>query len=838
MSDKEFFIGRTAAPTPENVFYDPDDFTTHGVIVGMTGSGKTGLLIGLLEEAALKGLPAIIIDPKGDLTNLLLHFPDQLPASFEPWIDPEAARRESLTVPQLAEKTAGNWQKGLAGYGLGHDQLLALKNAVDYVVYTPGSNSGEPVNLLASFSPPSGITWADHREILRERISSTVTALLSLIALKDIDPLRSREHILVSNIIENAWSKGAALDLTELIMQVQSPPFERLGAFPVNNFFPEKDRFDLAILLNNFLASPSFQSWTEGQTLDAQAFFYTPSGKPRFSIFYLAHLDETERMFFVTLLLAAVESWMRAQRGSPGLRALVAFDEIVGYLPPIANPPSRPVLLRLLKQARAFGVGLLLATQNPVDIDYKGLSNAGTWFVGRLQTDQDKNRLLDGLQSIEGGVDRTTYEKIISALKPRSFLLHNVHHRGTSPIFSTRWCLNYLAGPLARVQLPSLRLLGSTPDEAPPANSYASAPSQPSVAATAQAAQAAAATQPVATAAAPAAQNDLGGATRTPPSPPAGTKVLYLSPEMSLSQALGRISTSMTGPVQPQGLLYVPTLLFQADVRYYNRKYNLDFSKRVSVLLTEMNGVRADWDKFQREPIDPARVDTQPLPDARFLPLPAWLSGSKNAAALEKEFLDWVYRTGGLNLYAHEGLKIYSSPEDTQVTFRKKCEEAARLQLRDQQAKLDSTYNTRLTALKRKIEKQQSTVDKYENEVSRRRMEELGSAAELAISLFSKRKKSISSSLSKGRMTSQAKENLEAAQDLLKSLQAELTTLQGEKDAAAARLQDQWAQTVGDFTEVTVAPLRKDIFIELSGLGWMPVYVVQAEGRTFQAPAV
>ena len=836
MSDKEFFIGRTAAATPENVFYDPDDFTTHGVIVGMTGSGKTGLLIGLLEEAALKGLPAIIIDPKGDLTNLLLHFPDLLPASFEPWIDPEAARRENMTVPQLAEKTAANWQKGLAGYELGHDQLLALKNAVDYVVYTPGSNTGEPVNLLASFAPPAGLTWAEHREILRERVSSTVTALLSLIGLKDIDPLRSREHILVSNIIETAWSKGAALDLTELIMQVQTPPFERLGAFPVDNFFPEKDRFELAILLNNFLASPSFQSWTEGQSLDAQAFFYTPSGKPRFSIFYLAHLDETERMFFVTLLLAAVESWMRAQRGSPGLRALVAFDEIVGYLPPIANPPSRPVLLRLLKQARAFGVGLLLATQNPVDIDYKGLSNAGTWFVGRLQTDQDKGRLLDGLQSIEGGVDRPTYEKIISALKPRSFLLHNVHHRGTSPIFSTRWCLNYLAGPLARVQLPALKLLGSAPDEAPAANSYASVPSQPTVAAAV--AQATPAAQVAVQAAAPAAEGPLGGATRTPPSPPAGTKVLYLSPEMSLSQALGRISTSMAGPVQPQGLLYVPTLLFQADVHYYNRKYNLDFSKRVSSLLTEMNGVRADWDKFQREPIDPARVDNQPLPDARFLSLPSWLSGSKNAAALEKEFLDWVYRTAGLTLFAHDGLKIYSSPDDTQVTFRKKCEEAARLQLRDQQAKLDSTFNTRLTTLKRKIEKQQSMVDKYENEVSRRRMEELGSAAELAISLFSKRKKSISSSLSKGRMTSQAKENLEAANDLLKSLQEEMTALQSEKDAAAARLQDQWAQTVGDFTEVTINPLRKDIYIELSGLAWMPVYVVQAEGKTFQAPAV
>ena len=400
--DGQFFLGKVfdmqaGKLTDELLQYDPADLTTHAVVTGMTGSGKTGMCIGLLEEAAIEGIPAIIIDPKGDLTNLLLHFPNLLPADFEPWIDPEIARREGKTTAQTAVETAENWKKGLESWDLGPTELNLLKDSVDFGVYTPGSSAGVPVNILSSFAAP-GIPWEENREILREKISTIVTALLGLIGLNNIDPLRSREHILLSNILENAWSKEASLDLNELILQTQNPPFERLGAFPVNNFFPAKDRFDLAMLLNNFLASPSFEIWREGVPLDIAKLLYSPDGKPRHSIFYLAHLNDTERMFFVTLLFAAIESWMRTQRGTAALRALVYFDEILGYLPPVANPPSRPIMLRMLKQARAFGVGLLLATQNPVDVDYKGLSNAGTWFVGRLQTDQDKQRLLDGLE--------------------------------------------------------------------------------------------------------------------------------------------------------------------------------------------------------------------------------------------------------------------------------------------------------------------------------------------------------------------------------------------------------------------------------------------------------
>jgi hypothetical protein len=838
MPDSSFYLGRSDTQPATPVGYDPDDLTTHAVIVGMTGSGKTGLMINLLEEAAMRGLPSIVIDPKGDLTNLLLHFPDQLAANFEPWVDPEAARRANQSIPQLAEATAARWQDGLKEWGLGHDQLSTLSQAVDYVVYTPGSTAGVPVNLLASFAPPNGLNWEDHREALRERISSTVTALLGLIGIKDIDPLRSREHILLSNILESAWSKGAGLDLTELILQAQNPPFERLGAFPINTFFPEKDRFDLALLLNNFLAAPTFQAWVEGQPLDGDAFLFTPQGKPRMSIFYLAHLEETERMFFVTLLLASIESWMRAQRGSPGLRAILAFDEIVGYLPPVANPPSRPVLLRMLKQARAFGLGLILATQNPVDLDYKGLSNAGTWMIGRLQTDQDKQRLLDGLQAIEGGVDRATYDQRISGLRPRVFLLHNIHSGTSAQVFQTRWSLNYLAGPLSRVQLSGLKALGSAPDtglQTPPLTAVAPLAAQVSrpPASTASAANGA---NVVSTeAAAPPSPYQSGSL--TPPAAPEGFHAFFLPPALSIGQALTQLGGSFSGPARPEGILYKPALLFQVNVRYYNRRYGLDSNRRLASLVTGGANGRIDWDSFAYTPLDPNRLDTQPLPDSRFVPLPGWLSSAKGISAAQKDYIDYIYRSASIRILANDTLKVYSTPDDTQGSFRQKCDAVARQLLRSESDKAGASFDTKLENLQRKIERQRLIVDKSQEETSQRRMEQLGANAELVFSVFSKRKRSLSSTMAKGRMASQARADLQADENNLAALEDEFRSLQQDKDNALKEIQERWARSVGDISEVPIAVQRKDIYLEIAGIAWLPVYIIQAQGQRIEAPA-
>ena len=379
--------------------YDARDLCTHAVCVGMTGSGKTGLCIGLLEEAAIDKVPALIIDPKGDMTNLLLQFEDMKAEDFLPWINPDDAKRKSKSLEEYAKGTAEMWSKGIATWGQGPERIRALKESIEYTIFTPGSTAGIPINILGSFSAPQN-GFEEDPESLRDRIEGIVSALLGMIGSSE-DPVRSREGVLLLNIFEHFWRNGEDLDLEKLIVHIQNPPFSKLGAFPVDSFYPEKDRFQLAMSFNSLIASPQFQNWLEGTPLDIDQLYFTPEGKPRHSIICIAHLSDSERMFFVTLLLNSLIGWMRQQSGTTSLRSLLYFDEIFGYFPPTANPPSKKPLLTILKQARAFGVGAVLVTQNPVDIDYKGLSNAGTWFIGKLQTERDKMRLL---QALEGAI--------------------------------------------------------------------------------------------------------------------------------------------------------------------------------------------------------------------------------------------------------------------------------------------------------------------------------------------------------------------------------------------------------------------------------------------------
>jgi hypothetical protein len=267
-------------------------------------------------------------------------------------------------------------------------------------------------------------------------------------------PPRSREHTLVSSVLSTAWTSGKDLDLPSIIEQIQSPPFQKVGV--VDLVFPKRDRFDLAMKFNAVLAAPGFDQWFEGEPLDPARLLYTADGRPRVAIFSIAHLGDAERMFFVSLLLNQVLGWMRSQTGTASLRAIVYMDEIAGYFPPVADPPSKMPLLTLLKQGRAFGLGVVLATQNPVDLDYKGLSNIGTWFLGRLQTERDKARVLDGLEGASAGsFDRAAVDRILSALQKRVFLLHNVHE-DRLVTFQTRWTLSYLRGPLSRDQIRTL----------------------------------------------------------------------------------------------------------------------------------------------------------------------------------------------------------------------------------------------------------------------------------------------------------------------------------------------------------------------------------------------
>src|SRR5436190_10373430 len=409
-----FYLGRpydlqTKQPKEGLLLYDSKDLVTHAVCVGMTGSGKTGLCIDLLEEAAIDGIPAIIIDPKGDLSNLMLTFPNLAPQDFEPWVNAEDAQKKGLSPADYAKQQSELWTKGLSDWGQDGDRIKRLRDAADFRIFTPGSNAGIPVSILKSFDAPPPIIREDN-ELLGERINTTTTSLLGLLGI-EADPIRSREHILISNILNLDWSAGRNLDIAGLIQKIQAPPMTKIGVMDLDSFFPAKERFELAMSLNNLLASPSFASWMEGESLDIQQILYTSNGKPRHAIFSIAHLGNAERMFFVSLLLNQVLGWMRTQSGTTSLRALLCMDEVVGYMPPVAAPPSKRPLLTLLKQARAFGLGVVLATQNPVDLDYKGLANVGTWYLGRLQTERDKARLLDGLEGAAGGkLDRAALD--------------------------------------------------------------------------------------------------------------------------------------------------------------------------------------------------------------------------------------------------------------------------------------------------------------------------------------------------------------------------------------------------------------------------------------------
>lgn len=811
-----FFLGRvydpkTNGPSSDPVLLDPANLTTHCVVTGMTGSGKTGLCIGLLEEAALHKIPAIIIDPKGDLTNMVLHFPNQQPADFEPWVDPETATREGKTVAQLAEETAARWKKGLADWGIGQEQLQALTDAADYAIYSPGSTSGIPVNILSSFEAPD-IPFNDNAEILRERISTTVTAVLGLVGLNNIDPLRSREHILLSSLVEYAWVNGKSLSLNDLILEVQNPPMDRLGAFPMDSFFPEKDRFDLSLLLNNFLASPSFQVWQQGQPLDVAAMLYTADGSPRHSIFYMAHLSENERMFFVTLLFAAVESWMRAQRGTGHLRALVYFDEIMGYLPPVANPPSKTVMLRMLKQARAFGVGLVFATQNPVDVDYKALSNAGTWMIGRLQTDQDKQRLLDGLSSAGGTTDIRAIDKLISGLQKRVFMLHSVY-RSAPVLFNTRWAMNFLAGPLTRDQLAA-------------ANALVGAGAR---AATSPGAPGAAEAKPASTV------REGAGLTSSRPAIPGDIAEYFFPNNQGVSESAAK--EGLPAGIASEGMAYRPGILAQAEVRFISRQYNFDHIGKTTAILENPGSGLIRWENLLTGEVDKDRLELHPLPNTQYHPVPSWLADPKRTDNYKKDFLDWIYRSGGLKILANLKLKLYGTPGMSEDEFRKKAQDAVAAAAAADSDKTAKTFDTKIAALERKIETQELSVKSAESSVNQRRLETLATGGSAVFGMLTGKKRTLTSTLSKNRMASEAKDKMEAKKAALEQLLAQLEDLKREKDSVVAASQDKMAGIAEEITELPIKPAKSDIYPDIFAVAWLPYYIVTHDGKKVELPA-
>lgn len=822
MKTDKFYIGRkfdleAGELLEQPVLYDPDDLTTHGVVVGMTGSGKTGLCVDILEEAALKDIPALIIDPKGDIANLLLHFPELKTEDFVAWVDPDAARRQKISQEELAEKTAELWREGLEKWDIGGERIQEVVNSVDYSVYTPGSDAGYQVSILTSLKAPD-VEWTENEEAIRERIASTVTALLSLVGV-EADPVQSREHILLANLFEAVWRAGEPVELASLIQQIQNPPFEKLGALDIEKFYPQDERFDLAMRMNNLLASPSFQAWSEGEPLDVQRMLWTEDGRPRHTVFYLAHLPDGERMFFVTLLLTALEAWTRTQAGSPSLRALIYFDEVYGYLPPVAMPPSKTPLLRLLKQARAFGLGLLLTTQNPVDLDYKALSNTGTWFIGKLQTEQDKKRLLDGLQNVEGGEDGIpikTIDRSISSLGKRVFLLHNVHEKQPE-IFHTRWAMAYLKGPITRTQIREL-------------NTLAGAPAVP--------APAGAKKETTQTVGAAASSEGWEGATKSPPAIPSRMTQFYLPNDITASAGLRSISQDPEG-VNVLGLVYKPGVLTQAVVRYLDRKTNLDETRTMTALVGELDRqgfVR--WEEWLSEPLDSALLENAAAPDAYFIPLEGALEDAQLIRALKSDFVDYVYHDAGLKLMANEALDLIARPGMPSEEFMEECEEAASKAIQEEIEELRDKYEQKVDRIRDRISKEERELAEDESELSSRKMEELATHAENVLGLFSgsRSRRRVSTSLTKRRMTTRAKADVEESLDTIEELRDELLELERDLAGEIEEIEERWEDVARQTQETVITPYKKNIRIELFGIAWIPHWRVQVAERIEEVP--
>ena len=767
----------------EPVLYDSRDLTTHAVIIGMTGSGKTGLGIDLLEEAAIDKVPVIALDPKGDMGNLLLSFPELRAADFEPWVDAQAAATAGQSVAEFASAQAETWRKGLAEWGQAPERIARLRAAAEFAIYTPGSTAGLPISVLGSFAAPPAAVRED-ADIYRQQVQATVTGLLTLLDI-DADPLSSREHILLSAVLDQCWQQGQSLDLAGLIHAVQEPGMSRIGVMELETFYPAKERFELAMRLNNLLAAPGFEAWTQGEPLDAGKLLYTASGQPRVSVLSIAHLDDAERMFFVTLLLNAIIAWMRSQPGTASLRAIFYMDEVFGYLPPVANPASKQLLLTLLKQARAYGLGLVLSTQNPVDLDYKALSNAGTWFIGRLQTEQDRNRVRDGLLSAAAseGLDRAQLDQILGGLGKRSFLMHNVHE--SSPVLmQSRWAMAYLRGPLTRDDI--RRLTGTKPP------AVAAAPQQPTAAA------------PVAT-----------------PAATVETRPL-LSPDIPVVYADLSRTPPTAGP-----RLYQPRLLAAARVAYVSSRHDVDLSHNVVLALDPGDGP-LDWAAAEELDIDITQLGQEAPASAAWATLPASLGDPKNYKAWQKQFQTWLSRERPLTLWRCPALKEVSRPDESEGTFRARLQHLAREARDSQTDALRRKYAAKAATLADRLRRAEQAVQREQEQSTGAKLDAVVSAGSAILgALFGRRKISATSmtraatAMRKAGNVRKQSGDVVRADETVASINAQIEELENSLQAEISDMEETMNAQASELEEVAIRPKAGDISIRFCGLAWL-----------------
>ena len=795
-----FYLGKEASigdheSDEELLLYDSKDLTTHAVVVGMTGSGKTGLCLDLLEEAGMDRIPSIVIDPKGDISNLLLTFPGLSAEEFEPWVDPGQANRKGMEVKEFAAEEAAKWKKGLESWGQTGERIQQFRDNVELRVYTPGSTAGRPVTVLKSFDAPPPEVLRD-ADAFRERIQAATSGLLALMGI-DADPIRSSEHILISKIFETHWEAGKNLDLGKLIAEIMDPPFQRVGVMELDSFFSKKERNELAMTMNNLLASPSFSSWLEGEPLNIKNLLHTSEGKPCISILSIAHLSEPERMFFVTILLNEVLTWVRTQAGTSSLRAILYMDEVFGYFPPTKNPPSKQPMLTLLKQARAFGLGVVLATQNPVDLDYKGLSNTGTWFLGRLQTERDKARVLEGLEGAAAqtgaSFDRKDIEEILAGLGSRKFLMNNVHD-DQPVVFETRWAMSYLRGPLTKHQIQDL--VGDDVREAIQQSAEAAASAAPS---------------------------------------PVAEKEVNTEPSVDTREFVPKdIPQRFAEPRERIGsgdrLLYRPVLLGRGRLHFVRATYKVDEWTEKSLLAQIKGGELPDdvWEnaKLLQEELD---LSTEAPSGAEFADLPDDMQVTKNYKTWEKELKEFLYRGQQMQVWKCTSPKSYSEAFETLGDFKVRLETKLSEKRDEAVEKLRKKYAKKFQTLRDKIRRAEDKIEVEKDQYRQRKMESKFSMGASILGALLGRKtlsstnvRRAKSAMSARGRASKERDDIDRAEDSLEDLQNKFQDLEIEfRDAVEAQEEKMSIDNL-EFEDLTIPPRKSDISIEEYCVCWLP----------------
>lgn len=804
----QFYIGSGAYPEHSRdvpTLYDAADLTTHAVIIGMTGSGKTGLGISLLEEAALDGIPVIAIDPKGDLGNLALTFPNLAAEDFAPWVDASMATQAGMSVAEFAAQTASSWQNGLTKTLQTPERVRALQDSNRVRIYTPGSETGVPLALLGNLVPPPTDIRSD-AESYAEYLDASVAALLVLIKMGG-DNLAA-EHVFMVQLLKTAWDQGQTLTLVDLIMQIQSPPFDTLGVLPLSQVFDERARANLAMKLNTLLASPTFASWLKGAPLDAGSLYYDSNGKAQTSVLNISHLSDEERMFFVTLLLNNLIGWMRRQQGTSTLRAILYMDEVFGYLPPTANPPSKVLLLTLLKQARAFGVGVVLSTQNPIDLDYKALSNAGTWFIGRLQTAQDRARVTDGLLSASSaGMDKQTLNDWFDQLGKRQFLLHNVHE-SEPVIFQTRWAMSYLAGPLTKEQISLLK--DEQPNVVPAVTAeHTDSPAQ--------------ASSTVIPTAIP--------ASSIPALPKDITAYFIAKDAQVLATHTASTSAQHSADMAGQITHYTAYALAYARVFFNDRKSGTQAAQQL-LLTTPMTDspIIADWHDAQVMDVAFEQLQAAPHQPANLPSLPTAVLDKATWRDWDKQCTDAIRQQQTLSVWYCEQTQTYSDVGESEASFRQRLSVPLHEHRDLAIAKLKDSYAKQQQALAVKIDSVTQRLQSHSDKASQGWMDAGMSIGSAMLGAFTGRKTLSQRNINNVRRAMRQVSSAGDSREQMAVLDAQKSELQQQMDELQHALVNDLQQLASDHAPSSIAlqtqeirPYAKDISIMLMGVLYVPV---------------